>query len=47
MYEPSVEAMARYFLIQLPVLKVIADRSDAWQSGGWDHSLVLPPDTLE
>ncbi len=47
MYEPFVEALAYYLIIQLPELDVVADRVDAWQTSAWDHFLASSPRTLD
>ena len=47
MYEPFVEALADYFIVDLPELHVIPDRVDDWQTSAWDHFLVSSPRTLD
>jgi len=47
MYEPFVEALADYLIVQLPELGIIPDRVDAWQTSAWDHFLASSPRTLD
>jgi voltage-gated potassium channel Kch len=46
-YEPFVEALADYLLVDLPELQIIPDRVDDWQTSAWDHFLVSSPRTLD
>jgi hypothetical protein len=47
MYEPFVEALAHYLLVELPRLNIVADRVDDWQTSAWDHFLESSPRTLD
>jgi hypothetical protein len=47
MYEPFVEALADYLIVDLPDLDVVADRVDDWQTSAWDHFLSSSPRTLD
>lgn len=47
MYEPFVEALAAYLIVDLPELDVIPDRVDDWQTSAWDHFLASSPRTLD
>jgi len=47
MYEPFVEALAYYLIVDLPDLHVIPDRVDDWQTSAWDHFLAASPRTLD
>ncbi len=47
MYEPFVEALAYYLLVDLPDLHVMPDRVDDWQTSAWDHFLTASPRTLD
>ena len=47
MYEPFVEALADYLLVDLPEMNVVPDRVDDWQTSAWDHFLVASPRTLD
>lgn len=47
MYEPFVESLARYLIVELPELDVVADRVDDWQTSAWDHFLPSSPRTLD
>lgn len=47
MYEPFVEALAHYLILDLPDLYVVPDRVDDWQTSAWDHFLSSSPRTLD
>jgi len=47
MYEPFVEALAHYLILDLPDLQVVPDRVDDWQTSAWDHFLSSSPRTLD
>jgi hypothetical protein len=47
MYEPFVETLAYYLIVDLPDLHVIPDRVDDWQTSAWDHFLAASPRTLD
>jgi hypothetical protein len=47
MYEPFVEALAYYLIVDLPDLHVMPDRVDDWQTSAWDHFLAASPRTLD
>jgi hypothetical protein len=47
MYEPFVESLAHYLIVELPDLEVKADRVDDWQTSAWDHFLSSSPRTLD
>lgn len=47
MYEPFVEALAYYLILDLPDLHVVSDRVDDWQTSAWDHFLASSPRTLD
>lgn len=47
MYEPFVEALAHYLIVDLPEMDVVADRVDDWQTSAWDHFLPSTPRTLD
>jgi hypothetical protein len=47
LYEPFVETMAEFLLVQLPDLDVVANRVDAWQTSTWDHLLDSSPRPLD
>lgn len=47
MYEPFVEALANYLLVDLPELYIVPDRVDDWQTSAWDHFLASSPRTLD
>lgn len=47
MYEPFVEALANYLLVDLPELNLVPDRVDDWQTSAWDHFLATSPRTLD
>lgn len=47
MYEPFVEALADYLIVDLPELNIVPDRVDDWQTSAWDHFLVASPRTLD
>lgn len=47
MYEPFVEALADYLLVDLPYLDVSKERVDNWQTSAWDHFLESSPRTLD
>jgi hypothetical protein len=47
MYEPFVEALADYLILDLPELNIVPDRVDDWQTSAWDHFLAASPRTLD
>jgi hypothetical protein len=47
MYEPFVEALANYLIVDLPELNIVPDRVDDWQTSAWDHFLAASPRTLD
>ncbi len=47
MYEPFVEALADYLIVDLPELNIVPDRVDDWQTSAWDHFLAASPRTLD
>lgn len=47
MYEPFVEALARYLIVELPYLDISENRIDDWQTSAWDHFLATSPRTLD
>jgi hypothetical protein len=47
MYEPFVEALAAYLLVNLPYLDINESRVDDWQTSAWDHFLSASPRTLD
>lgn len=47
MYEPFVEALAAYLIVELPDMYLIADRVDDWQTSAWDHFLPSSPRVLD
>jgi hypothetical protein len=47
MYEPFVEALATYLIVDLPELNIVPDRLDDWQTSAWDHLLAASPRALD
>ena len=47
MYEPFVEALASYLIVDLPEINIVPDRVDDWQTSAWDHFLTASPRTLD
>ncbi|HEY1353828.1 MAG TPA: potassium channel family protein [Ktedonobacteraceae bacterium] len=47
MYEPFVEALASYLIVDLPELNIVPDRVDDWQTSAWDHFLAAAPRVLD
>ncbi len=47
MYEPFLEALCEYFIINLPNMEVVSDRVDDWQTSAWDHFLSASPHSLD
>ena len=47
MYEPFLEALGHYFIIDIPEVEIAAERVDDWQTSAWDHFLVSSPQSLD